>query len=82
MSPWNQENGCETLANLKPGCPAAVVGVDRGAKASLRLQELGFVPGMPVEVLMTGGTLLLRLGEQRLSMRLDQATNVAVLPIW
>ncbi len=81
MSPWNLENGPETLGNLRPGHPAAVLNVGASAQDGSRLQELGFVAGMPVEVLSCGGTLMVRLGEQRMCLCLESADEVSVTPI-
>lgn len=80
MSPWRQKNGSETLGNLRPGALAEVldVGTSRGG---LRLRELGFAPGVSVEVLRGGDTLLVRLGEQRLCMRTESADAVSVIPL-
>lgn len=80
MSPWRQKNGCKTLGNLRPGALAEVVGVSV-TQGSTRLRELGFAPGVSVEVLSGGETLLVRLGEQRLCMRASSAEAVAVSPL-
>ena len=81
MSPWTSKNGKETLGNLREGCQAAVTEVCECERAELRLQELGFVPGTPVEVLCQGETMLVRLGDQRLSLRRESAEAVSVYPL-
>lgn len=81
MSPWNNQQASETLDNLRPGFQAAVLEVHASNRpACLRLQELGLVPGAPVEVLSSGDSILVRVGEQRLVLRRELAHEVSVLP--
>lgn len=82
MSPWKTENGEETLGNLRTGCHAAVIDVADHTKGELRLRELGFAPGAEVEVILSGETLLVRLGEQRLCLRKDSADGISVTPFF
>ncbi|MES2200854.1 MAG: FeoA family protein [candidate division FCPU426 bacterium] len=80
MSPWKTKNGVETLDNLRPGFSAAVLEVLDRDRHDTRLQEIGIVPGAQVEVLATGTTMLVRVGEQRLSLRKEAAEAVTVYP--
>lgn len=82
MSPWKSQSGPETLDNLRPGCQAAVLEVRERGRQEVRLQEMGIVPGVPVEVLSSGSTLLVRVGELRLSLREEAAKFVTVLPAY
>ncbi len=81
MSPWNNKQATETLDNLRPGFQAAVLEVQSDNRpACLRLQELGLVPGAPVEVIATGSSIIVRVGEQRLCLGRELAHAVSVLP--
>jgi Fe2+ transport system protein FeoA len=70
----------DTLAGLKVGHPAAVLEVSLPGKAGLRLQEMGLVAGSVIEVLSEGDTMLIKIGEQRLSLRRETALSVRVFP--
>jgi Fe2+ transport system protein FeoA len=74
-------NGSETLDQLRPGILAAVLDVVLAGKTGLRLQELGLIPGADVEVLSCGEPMLVRVGEQRLSMRKKTAETISVHPV-
>lgn len=81
MSPWKNAIAAETLDNLRPGFEAAVLEIRAGeGPLCKRLQELGVVPGVPVEVLSAGSPMLVRVGEARLCLRSDLANAVHVLP--
>jgi Fe2+ transport system protein FeoA len=81
MSPWKNPTLDPTLANLKPGRPAAVLEVSSSLQpACLRLQEMGLVPGTPLLVISSAGAVMVQVGEQRLCLREELAQSVAVLP--
>jgi len=71
------------LTELKPGESAIVSAFERrdGDTSHLRLQEMGLIPGTPVELLRFapfGGPLEIRLRGYRLSLRRREADAVAI----
>ena len=81
MSPWKNPSLDATLANLKPGQAAAVLEITASSSPScLRLQELGLVPGTPVQVISSAGSVMVQVGMQRLCLREELAQSVGVLP--
>jgi Fe2+ transport system protein FeoA len=81
MSFLQTHTGSQTLDQLRPGILAAVLNIVPCGRPGLRLQELGLVPGADVEVLSAGETMLVRVGEQRLSLRRAAAEAVSVHPL-
>jgi Fe2+ transport system protein FeoA len=81
MSPWNHQDQAPTLSNLRPGQSAAVVDVAPNLPMCLRLQELGLVPGSEVEVLSGGSSLIVKVGDHRLTLRQEQAKGIRVVPL-
>lgn len=74
-------NKQETLDSLSAGSQAAVLEVHGRGRAELRLQELGFVPGVALEVICCDEPMLVRVGEQRLSIRHASAKSISVYPL-
>ena len=67
MSPFIHDRPIGTLDQLRPGFNAAVLEVHaQDQPVCLRLQELGLVPGAPIQVLSNSAGLLVLLGDQRL----------------
>lgn len=82
MSPFLHDQPFGTLDQLRPGINAVVLEVHaHDQPVCLRLQELGLVPGAPVQVLSNSAGLLLLLGDQRLCLGEDLAKAVDVLPV-
>lgn len=69
-----------SLNSLTAGSRAGILCIECGQDVSLRLQELGFVPGANVEVLSTGCPLVVRVGDTRLCIREAQASVIKVQP--
>ncbi len=80
MSPWKNQTQPETLANLRPGVSAVVLGTKTGEGHTLRLREIGLCAGAFVEVLNNDRDVVVRVGEQRLCLAEDYAREVNVLP--
>lgn len=68
------------LETLRSGERAHVVGVDGESSHVQRLQEIGLRIGSTVQMLRAGATLLVAVGEQRLSLRPDERTTILVEP--
>lgn len=76
------------LADLPARRPGRVVGLDAGAGAEaddlvLRLSELGFLGGEPVEVVARaafGGPLAVRIGSATFALRRSEAAAIRVRP--
>lgn len=76
------------LTDLPTGRPAVVAGLDAGAgqpaaELRLRLAELGFMDGEPVEVVARaafGGPLAVRIGTATFALRRMEAAAVRVRP--
>ena len=81
MSPWKSSQAQRTLDNLQAGFQAAVLEIKAtDGPLCKRLQELGIVPGMPIEVIRSGSPMVVRVGDARLCLRSDLAEAVHVLP--
>jgi Fe2+ transport system protein FeoA len=82
MTPWKDPQLDSTLANLKSGQQAAVLAVKhQGQPMCLRLQELGFVPGMALTVISNQGSVMVQVGDQRLCLEEALARTVDVVPV-
>jgi len=81
MSPWKDERQPETLANLRPGVNAAVLGVENESREGLRLGELGLCAGAFLQVLTNDRSVVVRVGEQRLCLAEAYAKDVTVTPL-
>ncbi|MBP90580.1 MAG: hypothetical protein CMJ64_28365 [Planctomycetaceae bacterium] len=63
---------------LHPGEPAVVEALDGPDVVVHRLREMGLEPGAEVEMLQEGSPCIIRIGEQRLSLRFDDSTTIFV----
>ena len=78
MGPGNQE----TLNSIAYGKWATVLEVFGAGVTSLRLMEMGFVPGAPVSVIKSaplGDPLEIRLRDYHLALRRAEAESIGVL---
>lgn len=69
------------LELLRAGEWGAVLAVHGEVRWVSRMAELGFRPGVRVQVLQPGSPCLVRLGNCRLSLRGDDAMQVFVHPV-
>lgn len=68
-----------TLAGVASGETAFVVAVDAGFKARTRLESMGIIPGIEVDVLNNGsGPMIVSVGEGRLIVERGVAEKVLV----
>ncbi len=68
-----------TLAGVPDGGAALVLAVDAGAKARARLESMGIIPGIEVDVLNNGsGPLIVSVGEGRIMVERGVAARVLV----
>lgn len=82
MSPFRHNALSGSLAELEPGFPAAVLEVSsHDQPVCIRLQELGVVPGAPVEVISRQSGMLIRVGDQRLCLGEALARAVEVVAV-
>lgn len=69
----------KTLKAVGAGENAFVIAVDAGKKARTRLESLGIIPGVEVDVLSnTGGPMLVSVGESRVMVERGIAEMVIV----
>ncbi|MGE4505749.1 MAG: ferrous iron transport protein A [Desulfovibrionaceae bacterium] len=70
-----------SLASLRSGATALVVGLDVGRKALSRLESLGILPGCEVSVLTNNqtGPLLVSVGEGKIMVERGIASKVMVV---
>ncbi|RME94415.1 MAG: ferrous iron transport protein A [Verrucomicrobia bacterium] len=71
------------LSSLAPGQRAVVCGVEAPEEIRIRLLELGFVPGTPVELVRfapLGGPVEIHLRGSHLTLRRQEAEAVRVRP--
>lgn len=69
----------KTLKSVGTGENAFVVAVDAGRKAKTRLESLGIIPGVEVDVLSNGnGPMLVSVGESRVMVERGIAEKVLV----
>ncbi|MGE4292138.1 MAG: ferrous iron transport protein A [Desulfovibrio sp.] len=68
-----------TLASVASGETAFVVAVDAGIKAGARLESMGIIPGIEVDVLNNGrGPLIVSVGDGRIIIERGVAEKVLV----
>ncbi|MUM78685.1 ferrous iron transport protein A [Pseudodesulfovibrio sp. F-1] len=68
-----------TLAGVPDGESVFVLAVDAGGKARARLESMGIIPGIEVDVLTNGGgPLLVSVGEGRIMVERGVADKVLV----
>ncbi|KAB1437264.1 FeoA family protein [Pseudodesulfovibrio senegalensis] len=68
-----------TLSSLTAGDSAMVVAIDAGRRAQTRLESLGLVPGVFVEIINNGrGPMLVCVGEGRVIVERGIAGKVLV----
>lgn len=68
----------KTIADLKIGDKAVIAALDMD-EISLRLMEMGCVPGSPIEVYSKaalGGPMCVSVSGYHLSLRLDEASKI------
>lgn len=69
----------KTLKSVEAGGNAFVVAVDAGSKARARLESLGIIPGVEVDVLNnSAGPMLVSIGESRVMVERGIAEKVLV----
>lgn len=69
----------KTLDTIQAGEMTFVIAVDAGSKARTRLESLGIVPGVEVEVFNNGsGPLIVSIGEGRVMVERGIAEKVLV----
>jgi len=69
----------KTLLAVGTGENAFVIAVDAGSKARTRLESLGIIPGVEVDVLSNGnGPMLVSVGESRVMVEKGIAEKVLV----
>jgi len=69
----------KTLKSLATGENALVVAVDAGVRAKTRLESMGIIPGVEVDVLSNGlGPMLVGVGESRVMVERGIAEKVVV----
>ncbi|MEE2657725.1 MAG: ferrous iron transport protein A [Candidatus Latescibacterota bacterium] len=66
------------LSDLQRDRDALVVDLPWTDRLSLRLRELGLLPGTRVRVLRTGSRLVIQIGEARLALRRADAAAIRV----
>ena len=69
------------LSSVHPGKKALVVGLDAGRCLKCRLESMGLVPGIEVNIISNGGygPLLVSIGEGRLSVGRGVAEKIVVV---
>ncbi|WP_272699596.1 FeoA family protein [Desulfovibrio sp. Fe33] len=68
-----------TLKSLAEGEIALIVAVDAGVRARTRLESLGIIPGVEVDVLSNGfGPMLVSVGQSRVMVERGIAEKVVV----
>ena len=68
-----------TLKAVRPGQCVFVIAIDAGAKAKTRLESLGIIPGIEVDVLSNGqGPMIVCVGESRVMVERGIAEKVLV----
>jgi len=69
----------KTLKAVMAGSNAFVIAVDAGQKARTRLESLGIIPGVEVDVVSnTNGPMLVSIGESRVMVERGVAEKVIV----
>ncbi|QJB56946.1 FeoA family protein [Pseudodesulfovibrio sp. zrk46] len=69
----------KTLKTVETGDSVLVLAVDAGTKARTRLESLGIIPGVEVDVLSnTNGPMLVSIGESRVMVERGIAEKVIV----
>nr|WP_287412591.1 FeoA family protein [Pseudodesulfovibrio sp.] len=69
----------KTLKSMAPGETAFVVAIDAGCKARTRLESIGIIPGIEVDVLNNSrGPMLVSVGEGRVMVERGIAQKVLV----
>ena len=69
----------KTLKSLAAGENALVVAVDAGTRAKTRLESLGIIPGVEIDVLSNGlGPMLVAVGESRVMVERGIAEKVLI----
>ena len=69
----------KTLKAISAGQCVFVVAIDAGAKARTRLESLGIIPGIEVDILSNGqGPMLVGVGESRVMVERGIAEKVLV----
>ena len=69
------------LADLTPGASAIVTAISGASRIASRLMEMGFVPGVAVQVLRRapfGGPIQYRIHNVSISMRIAEAACISV----
>jgi len=70
----------KTLRSVGIGENAFVIAVDAGIRARTRLESLGIIPGVEVDILSNGsGPLLVSVGESRIMVERGIAEKVVVV---
>jgi ferrous iron transport protein A len=71
--------GPRTLKTVLAGEKAFIVGIDAGCKVQSRLESLGLLPGVEVDVLANGGgPMLVSVGQGRVMVEAGIASRVLV----
>lgn len=76
-----QKNHKSTLAGLKVGSTAKIVGVEGESAVSRRLLEMGVVPGATVRVVKTapfGCPMEIRVSKSNLAIRRTEADTILI----
>jgi Fe2+ transport system protein FeoA len=63
---------------MNAGEVGAIAEIDGDVDAVTRLRELGIREGAQIEMVQTGEPCIIAVGNQRLSLRIDQTTSVYV----
>ncbi|MCK9241356.1 FeoA family protein [Desulfocurvus sp.] len=71
--------GPRTLKTVHTGEKAFIVGIDAGSRVLARLESLGLLPGVEVDVLANGsGPMLVSVGQGRVVVEAGIASKVLV----
>ncbi len=71
----------QKLKTCHLGLSGIISRVEGNCPTTIRLLEMGLVPGQCVRILQTGSPTLLQIGETRLCVRSDALDNVSIIPI-
>lgn len=66
------------LELMQPGETGCIVDVDGRADVVHRLSEMGLSPRVAVRMIRSGQPCILALGDQRLSLRIDESLQILV----
>lgn len=82
---WFHSAGSDTaqqpqgaLSEWRRGTDAVVIDLPWADRLSMRLRELGILPGVRLRVLRTGTRLVIQIGEARLALRRADAAAIRV----